>query len=89
MLKGKTRTGFSFSVDNESMQDDWEYAELLGDLSEHPERQAKVIQMTIGTKQYAALKEHCRKDGKVSAKLMAAEIDDIFKTFGGEESGKN
>ncbi len=89
MIESKTRTGFAFTIDNESLQDDWEYAELLGDLSEHPERQAKVVQMTIGAKQYKSLKDHCRKDGKVSTALMAKEIEDIFTALGGEDSGKN
>lgn len=89
MINGKTRSGFVFSVDMDSLQDDWEYAELLGELEDHPEKQPRVMKATLGERQYNKLKEHCREDGKISTARMGEEIEDIFSAIGRGDSGKN
>jgi hypothetical protein len=89
MINGKTRSGFEFSVDMDSLQDDWEYAELLGELEDHPEKQPRIMRVTLGEKQYKSLKEHCRENGKISTTRMGKEIEDIFAEIGKGDSGKN
>ena len=86
-LTGKTPSGFSFRIDRDVL-DDWELFEDIdkvdgGDLS----ALMRVLNALLGEKQKSALKEHCRKDGRVSAKAMMVELKEIFVAAG--EQTKN
>lgn len=90
MIEGTTSTGFSFSVDDEKLNDDWEFVELMAQLDDQPFKVAKVVHMMIGDKQYKALREHCTAaDGHVSAKRMNAEVKEIFTYSGNDKKVKN
>ena len=83
MLKGKTDTGFRFSIDEEA-RDDMELLENLalmagGDLSVMP----NTLVMLLGEEQKKKLYDHCRgESGRVSSKKVMAELEDIFNKAG-------
>lgn len=85
-ITGKTKTGFSFSIDEEAKDD----IELLEDIVEI-EKGAydaipRVVVSLLGEGQKKKLYEHCRnkKTGRVPATKVFAEIENIFNAI--EES---
>ncbi len=89
MIKAKTRSGFEYKIDMESLQDDWDFIELFGELEDKPNLMPRAVKKLLGDAQYKKLKEHCRKDGKVSGVMMSAEIEDIFQEMGDNNESKN
>lgn len=90
-IKGTTATGFQFTID-EDARDDMEILERLvdmsrGDLTAMPD----VLLALLGDDQKKALYEHCRgKNGRVSSKAVATELQGIFEvTKEGESDTKN
>lgn len=77
MLKGTTSTGFDFSIPDETL-DDYELVEAIGDLEENPLRLTKVVDILLGKDEKKRLKEHCKVNGRVSAKRMEEEITEIL-----------
>ena len=79
MLTGVTPSGFKFSIEEEA-RDDMEMLENLvamtqGDMAAMP----KILESLLGEDQKKKLYEHCRsKKGRVSAKKVAKELQDIF-----------
>lgn len=87
MIKGETKTGFKFKIEEEVL-DDYELLETLVD-ADNGNNMAlfSVIDMVLGDEQKKALKEHLREiHGRVPASAMIAEIMDIIEKSG---SGKN
>lgn len=91
MLKGKTDTGFRFSIDDEA-RDDMELLEKLaalskGDVSVLPD----TLVLFLGEEQKKKLYDHCRgKSGRVSSKAVMVELEDIFaKAKEGDTDIKN
>lgn len=87
MIKGETKTGFKFEIEEEVL-DDYELLETLVD-ADNGNNMAlfSVIDMILGDEQKKALKEHLREiHGRVPASAMIAEIMDIIEKSG---SGKN
>lgn len=87
MIKGETKTGFKFEIEEEVL-DDYELLETLVD-ADNGNNMAlfSVIDMVLGDEQKKALKEHIREiHGRVPASAMIAEIMDIIEKSG---SGKN
>ncbi len=86
-MKGVTKTGFEFEIEDGAM-DDYELLEELcsidkGDVGKIPGALEKVI----GTEQKEALKEHVRcENGRVQVSKMVEEFMDII-SYGNE--GKN
>lgn len=79
MIKGKTKTGFFYEID-EATLDDYETVELLGELDENPLLFPKVLKRILGTKQTIKLKNHVRdKQGHIPVSKMTREVEDIFK----------
>lgn len=78
-IKGTTKTGFEFVVD-EGIRDDMELLELLiavdkGDWTVTPE----LVRSLFGDEQKKALYDHCRgENGRVSAEKVFAEIKAVF-----------
>ncbi len=91
-IKGKTATGFAFTV-SEDIRDDMELLEQLvaidkGDLAEAP----ALVKSLLGEEQKKRLYDHCRgKNGRVSSKKVFTEIKGIFDAIkdGGESDLKN
>ena len=82
MKKGKTETGFAFTLD-ENVFDDMELLEMLvgidkGDATELP----AVVARILGEDQKKKLYDHCRgEDGRVPVSRVGAEIAAIFAAF--------
>lgn len=86
MIKGKTSTGFEFSVDS-SVGNDYELVELLANLDEDFLAMTKVVNRVLGKEQSNKLKEHVRNEnGIVPTDRMAEEISEIFQST---DEGKN
>ena len=80
MIAGKTKTGFEFSIEDAAL-DDWELLEDLsridgGDL----DALIPACRRLLGAEGYDALKEYCRRGGRVKASLMQAELKAIFES---------
>ena len=89
VVKGKTKTGFEFELDNELI-DDYEVLEMYEDITETGLGVRKLLIKLIGEDGYNRLKEHCRKkDGTISAKRIGHEMNDIMSTNVGDTEVKN
>lgn len=91
MINGKTDSGFDFTI-ADTVGDDMEFLELSvqadrGDFTVMPD----LVLHLLGAEQKKALYEHCRTDGIVSTKKVAAEVRDIFGAIreAGESAAKN
>jgi len=78
MIKGKTSSGFEFTIDEE-IKDDLELLEKTvkleqGDMS----ALADVIESMLGVDGKKALYDHCRSEkGRVSAQKVFTELEEI------------
>ena len=80
MIKGITKSGFRFKV-NESIINDDEFLELISEVEENPIMFPKLLNRLLGKQQTEKLKNHVRdKNGIVDAEKITAEVADIFKT---------
>ena len=76
---GKTKSGFEFQIDEEAL-DDYELLEELAMVDRGKTgKVVGVLERLLGAEQKDKLKEHLRKDGKVSAKKMFSELKEIFE----------
>ncbi|MGM0166934.1 hypothetical protein IGI39_001914 [Enterococcus sp. AZ135] len=79
VLKGTTKSGFSYALSKERMNN-YELAETLGDLEDNPLLMGKVVKLMLGKEQTQELKDHLRTDdGFVPSDLMEAEITEILQ----------
>lgn len=79
MLKGKTETGFSYEVSDESLND-YELVEVLAEVDTNPLLLPKLVDKLLGKEQKKKLLDHLRtEDGKVPIDAISAEIKDIFQ----------
>ena len=80
MISGKTKSGFEFEMDDQSLND-MELIENLkavdkGDITVLPE----ILNSLLGKEQKKKLYDHVRTEaGRVPMELVAAELNDIFK----------
>lgn len=80
MIKGKTKSGFQYSI-SKARQENYELMEALGELEDNPLLIGKVVKLLLGDEQAKALKDHIRdKEGIVPADKMTAEITEIFQS---------
>ncbi|MBY0584786.1 hypothetical protein K5I04_04910 [Murdochiella sp. Marseille-P8839] len=78
VIKGKTRTGFSYKIDKDIL-DDYELLEVMSSVDESPLKFPKLLTMLLGEEQKASLIEHIRsKNKRVPITAMQEEIMDIF-----------
>lgn len=79
MLKGKTKSGFTYQISQERL-DNYELAEAIGGLETNPLELIKVVNLLLGTKQANKLKDHLRdKNGLIPSEKMSNEIQEIFE----------
>lgn len=79
MKRGRTSTGFEFELDDTKL-DDYELLEMLTELDEGQYgRITRTVEKLLGNEQKERLKEHVRKNGKVSATELMNEISEIFQ----------
>ena len=89
MIQGKTRTGFSYEIAEDTMNN-MELVDAMAELDEggHPFALSRVCLLLLGKEQRKRLYDHIReKDGKVPPQKMGEEIADIIRGYG--EQGKN
>lgn len=78
MITGKTKTGFEYSIDSDSLNN-YELLEKIGEMEENPFILTKVVNMVLGKDQANKLKDHLRLDnGIVPIEKMTSEITEIF-----------
>lgn len=85
MIKGKTSSGFEFTI-SKDVKNDYELIENLGELEDNPLILGKIVTQILGKEQTAQLKDHIRNEnGIVPTDKMTKEIIEIFQN-GGEET---
>lgn len=80
MIKGTTKSGFSFQLREENL-DDYELFEVLADLDAGAvEKMPTAIRMLLGEKQKDRLVAHVKKrnNGRASVQTMVHEVNEIF-----------
>lgn len=87
-MKGTTRTGFAFEVD-ENAFNDMEVVDVLSNEEMHATyKMSFLVSRVLGAKQKKALYDHLRDDsGRVPVDAVEREMEDIFAAFG--QQGKN
>ena len=88
MVKGKTKTGFAFSVDEDAMND-MELVDVLADKeTDDAFRMSYILKRLLPAEQRKKLYDHVRTDtGRVPVDAVVTEIEDIFAAMG--DPGKN
>lgn len=85
MIKGKTSSGFEFTI-SKDVKNDYELIENLGELEDNPLILGKIVTQILGKEQTTKLKNHIRNEnGIVPTDKMTQEIIEIFQK-GGEET---
>lgn len=78
MIKGKTKSGYSFSIDENRLKD-MRFIELLSEVDTNPLLLPKMITFVLGSEQKEKLYKHVEKDDCVSVDDVSKEIEEIFK----------
>ncbi len=92
MIKGKTASGFKYSID-ENLMNDFEIVDAIADIvSEEPSRLLSGLSMFVtkilGVEGKKALYDHVRTpDGRVPIEAIEKEVGEIM-TAGGQASKK-
>lgn len=90
MVKGTTKTGFSFKVDEKRINDA-EFLEIFANLSdsENGLEYFKAINMLFDAKQKKALYEHVRTKGMVPIDKLTEEVADVLEAMTNAGETKN
>lgn len=85
MLKGKTRSGFVYEIDEKKIQDQ-RVLDYLVDLEDgRVESVSRLIRTILTPAQKEALYQHCaEEDGRVPPEKTSAEIMEILSNSGDE-----
>lgn len=82
MIKGKTKSGFSYELDKDRLNN-YELLEAIEELEENPLVLSRVVNLLLGKEQTKKLKDHIRnKDGIVPTEKISEEITEIFQNQG-------
>ena len=82
MIKGKTKSGFSYKLDKERLNN-YELLEAIEELEENPLVLSRVVNLLLGKEQTKKLKDHLRtENGIVPTEKMSEEITEIFQNQG-------
>lgn len=82
MIKGNTKSGFSYELDKERLNN-YELLEAIEELEENPLVLSRVVNLLLGKEQTKKLKDHLRTDnGIVPTEKMSEEITEIFQNQG-------
>ena len=82
MIKGKTKSGFSYELDKERLNN-YELLEAIEELEENPLVLSRVVNLLLGKEQTKKLKDHLRTDNWiVPTEKMSEEITEIFQNQG-------
>lgn len=88
MVKGKTKSGFEFELD-ENVINNMELVDALADCaSDDPFAISKTVKLLLGNELHRKLYDHLRTgDGRVPMEMVSMEVSEIFSAFG--TAGKN
>ena len=82
MIKGKTKSGFSYELDKERLNN-YELLKAIEELEENPLVLSRVVNLLLGKEQTKKLKDHLRtENGIVPTEKMSEEITEIFQNQG-------
>lgn len=86
-MKGKTSSGFAFSVDDDA-RDDYDLMLAFMKLQNgDPMVLDEAVELLLGKEQKEKLREHCRsKTGRVLATRVIKEVEEIVSIIGKSES---
>lgn len=80
VIKGKTSTGFAFSISKNALNN-FELLDYFSGLDEDPLLLPKILKILLGEEQKQALYDHVRlEDGTVPTEKIEAEIEEIFSS---------
>lgn len=85
MIRGKTKSGFKFKI-NERVLNDYELIELLAEVEENPLLVTKVLTTVLGDDKQRLIEHVREEDGIVPVDAMMEEIAEIFNA---SNEGKN
>lgn len=89
MVKGTTKSGFSFEIDP-SKVDDMEFLERLGAADNDITKMPGIIAEVLGAEQRAKLYDHMRNDsGNVPIGATITEFQEILTIANESEEAKN
>lgn len=78
MLKGKTKSGFTYEVGDDTINN-FELIEVLAEVDTNPLLLPKLVKMLLGEDQKKKLADHLRTEsGTVPLDAISAEITEIF-----------
>ena len=82
MIKGKTKSGFSYKLDKERLNN-YELLEAIEELEENPLVLSRVVNLLLEKKKTKKLKDHLRTENViVPTEKMSEEITEIFQNQG-------
>ena len=82
MIKGKTKSGFSYELDKERLNN-YELLEAIEELEENPLVLSRVVNLLLGKEQTKKLKDHLRTENGIGpTEKMSEEITEIFQNQG-------
>ena len=80
MIKGTTKSGFKFQID-ETKLNDYRFMKDLSKMEENPLRFPAVLEKILGSDQEEALLNHLEDaDGRVDTEKVAEEVADILSS---------
>ena len=87
MITGTTESGFKFSIDADAC-DDMEIVDALYEMDQgNLSASSFVVRQLLGEEQKRKLYDHVRgENGRVSGQKVMAELTDIFKKVGGNDT---
>ena len=86
MLKGKTKSGFEFEIQDEALNN-YELVEVLSEVDTNPLLLPRLVKMLLGDSQKVELLNHVRTEsGTVPLDKISDEIMEIFRSG---NQGKN
>lgn len=92
MIKGTTKTGFKFEIDEKTM-DNMELVDAIAELEDNdndPMNFSRLVKRLLGNDGRRRLYDHVREeDGRVPMNKIGDEIADILMKMSEDEEGKN
>lgn len=80
MLKGKTKSGFEFEIQDDALNN-YELVEVLADVDTNPLLLPRLVKMLLGESQKNKLTDHVRTEtGTVPLDKISDEIMEIFQS---------
>ena len=80
MLKGKTKSGFEFEIQDDALNN-YELVEVLADVDTNPLLLPRLVKMLLGEDQKNKLTDHVRTEtGTVPLDKISDEIMEIFQS---------